>query len=110
MLAFVRTFDVVLPAVAPPAFDILPVCLRHLLLTYYQLFAPPAFDILPAVAPPAFDILPAVPPSAFDILLVPVLFIVLLEEAPVEVEFDGDLPLVGFDMSPLGGVAAVIFG
>src|SRR5215467_13263872 len=47
LLAFVRTFDVVLLA-----FDILPAA------------APPAFDILPAAAPPAFDILPA----AFDIL------------------------------------------
>src|SRR5215467_3484724 len=43
LLAFVRTFDVVLLA-----FDILPAA------------APPAFDILPAAAPPAFDILPAV--------------------------------------------------
>src|SRR5215469_10625854 len=45
LLAFVRTFDVVLLA-----FDILPAAA-----------APPAFDILPAAAaPPAFDILPAV--------------------------------------------------
>lgn len=49
---------------------------------------------------------------AFDILSA-VLFIMLLEEAvllPAEVEFDGDLPLVGLDMSPLVGVLAVIFG
>ncbi|MGC2575526.1 MAG: hypothetical protein WA364_28805 [Candidatus Nitrosopolaris sp.] len=31
------------------------------------------------------------------------------EEVLEDVEFDEDLPLVGFDASPLGGVAAVIF-
>src|SRR5215831_5787798 len=47
LLAFVRTFDVVLLA-----FDILPAA------------APPAFDILPAAAPPAFDILLGIAPSS----------------------------------------------
>src|SRR5215469_1840933 len=74
------------------------------LLAFVRTFA----EVLPAAAPPAFNKLPAaVAPPAFDIL--PPLFNVLLEEVPEDVEFDEDLPLVGFDASPLGGVAAVIF-
>jgi hypothetical protein len=73
------------------------------LLAFVRIFV----EVLP-VAPPAFDILPAAVPPAFDILPAAALFIVLLEEVPEDVEFD-DLPLVGFDASPLGGVAPVIF-
>src|SRR5215467_9297879 len=88
--------DIKLPKPLRPAPTALPSPFKPLpttLLAFVRTFA----EVLPAAAaPPAFDILPP-------------LFIVLLEEVPEDVEFDEDLPLVGFDASPLGGVAAVIF-